>query len=267
MYFTSYHSVRQHSIYCKAAFNLWCGTKSTILRLSWGRPLRSSFTPRFLPRITAWQRALLPGNQVPGQGWNLPRGSRQANIAHLPNICGTDKVTKTCPQALLLELLINSAKPTQIACRLTASNDFGIDFGAGFQTSACKGELPGPRLSRIKFCDYQKRYPLPRIADLLRDLSKERVYTRDLRSAYNRIRLRRVMSDKLHGYAKEGLFEQQEMGSTFFSSSDDRGLCTSEEEAQRHAARHVRAGRQRRSMDKEALGCKRNSASMVQRSS
>ncbi|KAH9268692.1 hypothetical protein BASA83_009172 [Batrachochytrium salamandrivorans] len=51
----------------------------------------------------------------------------------------------------------------------------------------------------------KKRYPLPLISDLLRDLSKGSVFTTlDLRSAYNLIRIKKGTSGRQPGFASKG---------------------------------------------------------------
>ncbi|KAH9273911.1 hypothetical protein BASA83_003909 [Batrachochytrium salamandrivorans] len=58
----------------------------------------------------------------------------------------------------------------------------------------------------------KKRYPLPLISDLLRDLSKGSIFTTlDLRSAYNLIRIKKGDEWKTAWICKQGLFEQQVM--------------------------------------------------------
>ncbi|KAH9256192.1 hypothetical protein BASA81_005693 [Batrachochytrium salamandrivorans] len=62
----------------------------------------------------------------------------------------------------------------------------------------------------------KKRYPLPLISDLLRDLSKGSVFTTlDLRSAYNLIRIKKGDEWKTAWICKQGLFEQQVMSFGF----------------------------------------------------
>ncbi|KAH9271967.1 hypothetical protein BASA83_005809 [Batrachochytrium salamandrivorans] len=62
----------------------------------------------------------------------------------------------------------------------------------------------------------KKRYPLPLISDLLRDLSKGSIFTTlDLRSAYNLIRIKKGDEWKTAWICKQGLFEQQVMSFGF----------------------------------------------------
>ncbi|KAH9262784.1 hypothetical protein BASA82_000196 [Batrachochytrium salamandrivorans] len=144
-----------------------------------------------------------------------------------PYIGGNEQQISDFPENLTIEYADVFSKSNANKLPAHSEFDFGIDLEPGFHPPHGKplaffvakkdGDLrPVQDYRGLNAGTIKKRYPLPLISDLLRDLSKGSVFTTlDLRSAYNLIRIKKGDEWKTAWICKQGLFEQQVMSFGF----------------------------------------------------